>query len=213
MKLLRETTKEVSFSKGGSSLYLEGIYLQGEIRNGNDRVYPIGTLASAVSRYQTEFIDTRRACGELNHPDHPQINFERACVRTISLIQDGNNFIGKALVLNTPLGLLVQSLHDGDVNIGVSSRGLASVVEQRDGSELIQDDFYICAAADVVSDPSAPDAFVKGVMERKEWLVENGIILEKRLREINEIADLSVKKKVTKEHYVRLAHKIMKVIG
>ena len=213
MKLLSEAVKDAFFSRDGTHLYLEAIYLQGEIRNGNDRIYPIGILTSAVSQYQTEFIDTRRACGELNHPDHPQINFERACIRTISLVQDGNNFIGKALVLDTPLGLLVQSLHKGDVNIGVSSRGLASVVEQRDGSELIQDDFYICAAADVVSDPSAPDAFVKGVMERKEWLVENGIIREKRLREVNEIANLSVKKKVTKEDFARLARKIMKVIG
>jgi hypothetical protein len=214
MKLIRESIVDVFHSKDNHSrLYLEGIFLQGEILNGNRRKYPISVLDSAVSTYQKEFIDTRRSLGELNHPDHPQVNYERSCIRTISLIKDGNNYIGKALVLNVPLGQLVKSLVEDDVAIGVSSRGLASTEEQYDGTELIGSDFYICAAADVVSDPSAPDAFVDGVCERKEWVLDNGIIKESKAGLIKQIAnETAKKKKPTREDYSRFAHTIMRII-
>lgn len=187
MFLIREQIKDFSTVRESvdslEKLYIEGIFLQGEIENGNGRMYPIGVLDEAVARYNEEFIKTKRAGGELNHPDSPDINPERLCIRTVSLEKQGNNYWGKALVLSTPLGNLVKNLIADEYQIAVSSRGLAST-ENRNGVDIIQNDFYICAAADVVSNPSAPDAFVQGVMENRKWIYENGFFREQVLDDI-----------------------------
>lgn len=180
MKLIRERINDVAFLKEEATgekpgrLYIEGIFMMGEIRNANGRIYPMKVLESAVESYTKDMIKSNRAVGELNHPETPQLNYERACIKTVSLRREGNNYVGKALVLSSPMGKLVESLINDEVQIAVSSRGLASVSEEN-GSDVIQDDFQICAAADVVSDPSAPDAFVQGVMENRNWVFENGI--------------------------------------
>lgn len=191
MFLIREQIRDFSTVREDSEnplskLYIEGIFLQGEIENGNGRKYPIDVLDRAVVQYNEEFIKTKRAGGELNHPDSPDINPERLCIRTISLEKQGNNYWGKALVLSTPLGKLVRNLIEDEYQIAVSSRGLAST-ENIDGVDIIQDDFYICAAADVVSNPSAPDAFVQGVMENRKWIFENGFFKEQALEEAKSI--------------------------
>jgi hypothetical protein len=182
--LIREKIENFSArpEEDGKKMYIEGIFLQGEIVNGNGRKYPIGVLDEAVSRYNEEFIKTNRAGGELNHPESPEINPERLCIRTVSLEKEGNNYIGKALVLSTPLGQLVRNLIEDEYQIAVSSRGLASVRMEGD-VEVIENDFYICAAADVVSNPSAPDAFVQGVMEGRQWIYENGFFRPQALEE------------------------------
>lgn len=184
MYLIREQIKdfqiksESSDSGGPKQYFIEGIFLQSELVNGNGRKYPKSVMEIAVERYIKEFVNTKRALGELNHPDSPDVNPERACIKIISLEQEGNDFIGKAQVLSTPLGQLVRNLIDDDVQLAVSSRGLASVEMQGD-VEVISDDFYICTAADVVHNPSAPDAFVNGIMEGKQWIYENGLFVER----------------------------------
>lgn len=191
MFLIREKIESFSpkseSDESGKKLYIEGIFLQGEIVNGNGRKYPIDVLDRAVAKYTEEKIVPKRAGGELNHPESPEINPERLCIRTVSLEKEGNNYIGKALVLSTPMGQLIRNLIEDDYQIAVSSRGLASIRMEGD-VEVIEDDFYICAAADVVSDPSAPDAFVQGVMENRQWIYENGFfkpqVLEKAKKEI-----------------------------
>jgi len=178
MKLLREAVQEVFFDKESPDkrLYIEGIYMQGEIVNANGRKYPIEVLEKACDIYTREKIQTGRSLGELNHPDSPDIDFERAAIRTISLRREGESINGKALVLNSAKGRCIEGLIRDGVTVAVSSRGLASV-DKIGGIEVVQEDFHICAAADVVYDPSAPDAFVTPIMENKEWYIENGAYL------------------------------------
>lgn len=188
MKFTVESLNQVETSTtdvdGEKRLYLEGPYMQCEIVNGNGRRYSLSSMIPAVENYQNEFIDTGRAIGELNHPDSPDLNFERACIRTLSLEKQGNDFIGKSLVTKGALGPLIYDLvvHDG-VKVGVSSRALCE--SRMDGDiEVFDGMIHICAAADVVSDPSAPDAFVNGVLERKEYVIENGLILEAKVARV-----------------------------
>lgn len=205
MKLLREKItdfKPVRESLDNKRWYIEGIFLQGEIVNGNRRKYSIEALDSAVQTY-LPMIQSNRAIGELNHPDSPDLNFERACIKTISLEKDGNNYIGKALVLSTPLGNLVSNLLDDEVQIAVSSRGLADIQEVN-GIELIANEYYICAAADVVHSPSAPDAFVSSLMEGKSWMFD-GTYWRPEVIE-------SAKKKVAKAPSSRLKEEMIKVV-
>lgn len=184
MYLIREQIKDFAIVRSEAAdpaapkqLFIEGIFLQSEIVNGNGRKYPKEIMDAAVSRYIDEYVKPKRALGELNHPDSPDVNPERACIKIVSLEPEGNNWIGKAQVLSTPLGQLVRNLIEDDVQLAVSSRGLASV--DMDGDvEVISDDFYICTAADVVHNPSAPDAFVNGIMEGRQWIYENGIFRE-----------------------------------
>jgi len=197
MKLITEevtNVKIISEGKGAAKkLYIEGVFLQGEIKNRNGRMYPITTLCREVDRYNENFIAKGRALGELGHPDGPTVNLDRVSHKITSLVQEGNNFKGKAQILNTPMGKIASSLLDEGVMLGVSSRGVGSLKEDHDGCKVVGEDFMLATAADIVADPSAPDAFVSGIMEGKEWVWEGGILREKLAeltqRKINTLVD------------------------
>jgi hypothetical protein len=184
MKLITETIEDVQYltestEDGKKNLYIQGVFLVGEQANRNRRMYKIGTLREEVGRYTQEYITTNRALGELGHPDTPSINLERVCIKIESLTEDDQNrFIGKARVLDTPYGNIVKNFIDCGVSLGVSSRGMGSLVQGRDGINIVSDDFRLATAADVVADPSAPGAFVNGIMENKEWLFVEGRFVE-----------------------------------
>ena len=181
MKLITEEVSNVKFITEGKGskkkLYIEGTFLQGEIKNRNGRVYPVSTLANEVTRYNESFVNKGRALGELGHPDGPTVNLDRVSHKITSLRQEGNNFIGKAQILNTPMGKIASSLIEEGVVLGVSSRGIGSLREQN-GVKYVGEDFQLATAADIVADPSAPDAFVNGIMEGKEWVWEGGTLRE-----------------------------------
>lgn len=184
MKLITETIENVKYltektEDGKKNLYIEGVFLVGEQANRNRRMYKINTLREEVGRYTNEYITTNRALGELGHPDTPSINLERVCIKIESLTEDDQNrFIGRARVLDTPYGNIVRNFIDSGVSLGVSSRGMGSLVPGRDGINIVSDDFRLATAADVVADPSAPGAFVNGIMENKEWLFVEGRFVE-----------------------------------
>lgn len=184
MKLITETIENVKYltestEDGKKNLYIQGVFLVGEQANRNRRMYKIGTLREEVGRYTQEYITTNRALGELGHPDTPSINLERVCIKIESLTEDDQNrFIGKAKVLDTPYGNIVKNFIESGVSLGVSSRGMGSLVQGRDGINIVSDDFRLATAADVVADPSAPGAFVNGIMENKEWLFVEGRFVE-----------------------------------
>jgi len=182
MKLITEEVSNVKIiteGKGSSKkLYIEGVFLQGNIKNRNGRMYPVETLAREVNRYNEAFVGKGRALGELGHPDGPTVNLDRVSHKITSLVQEGDNFRGKAQLLNTPMGKIASSLLDEGVMLGVSSRGIGSLKEDRDGCKVVGEDFMLATAADIVADPSAPDAFVSGIMEGKEWVWEGGILRE-----------------------------------
>ena len=184
MKLITETIEDVQYltesaEDGKKNLYIQGVFLVGEQANRNRRMYKIGTLREEVGRYTQEYITTNRALGELGHPDTPSINLERVCIKIESLTEDDQNrFIGKAKVLDTPYGNIVKNFIESGVSLGVSSRGMGSLVQGRDGINIVSDDFRLATAADVVADPSAPGAFVNGIMENKEWLFIEGRFVE-----------------------------------
>jgi hypothetical protein len=183
MKLIRETVEDVNYltesnEKGKKSLYIEGRFLVANEPNKNRRMYKIDTLEKEVNRYTEEYIKTNRALGELGHPDTPTINLERVSHKIVSLTREGNVFVGKALILDTPYGNIVKNFIDSGVNLGVSSRGMGSLVPNDEGVNVVQDDFRLATAADIVADPSAPGAFVNGIMENKEWLYVEGRFVE-----------------------------------
>ena len=184
MKLITEEVSNVKIiteGKGSSKkLYIEGVFLQGNIKNRNGRMYPVETLAREVNRYNEAFVGKGRALGELGHPDGPTVNLDRVSHKITSLVQEGDNFRGKAQLLNTPMGKIASSLLDEGVMLGVSSRGVGSLREDRDGCKVVGEDFMLASAADIVADPSAPDAFVSGIMEGKEWIWEGGILREQQ---------------------------------
>ena len=182
MKLIKEEIEQVRYlteeSVDGKKNYIiEGIFLQAERKNRNGRVYPREILAREVARYNQNYIQQKRAFGELGHPDSPTINLDRVSHMITSLTPDGANFVGKAKILDTPYGKIVKSLIDEGAQLGVSSRGLGSLRTQN-GTHMVQDDFHLATAADIVADPSAPDAFVRGIMEGKEWVFQNGSFKE-----------------------------------
>ena len=181
MKLITEEIASVKFITEGKGakkkMYIEGVFLQGDIKNRNGRMYPVGTLAKEVGRYNESFVKKGRALGELGHPDGPTVNLDRVSHKITSLVKEGTNYIGKARILDTPMGKIASSLLDEGVKLGVSSRGIGSLVKQESCS-VVGDDFILATAADIVADPSAPDAFVNGVMEGKEWVWEGGSIRE-----------------------------------
>ena len=187
MKLITETLEEVKYlteeNGGKKTHFIEGIFLQSEVENRNHRVYPKSVLAREVGRYNEEFVNKNRAYGELGHPDSPSINLDRVSHMIVSLKEDGNNFIGKARILDTPYGDIVKGIMNGGGSLGVSSRGMGSLKPMKE-AQLVQDDYYLATAADIVADPSAPDAFVRGIMENKEWIWENGIIKEADIAQI-----------------------------
>jgi len=182
MKLITEEVSRVKFiveGKGAKKkMYIEGVFLQGEIKNRNGRMYPMATLAKEVGRYNESFVSKGRALGELGHPDGPTVNLDRVSHKITSLRQEGNNFIGKAQLLSTPMGKIAQNLIGEGVTLGVSSRGVGSLKEDLHGCKVVGEDFMLATAADIVADPSAPDAFVSGIMEGKEWIWEGGILRE-----------------------------------
>lgn len=183
MKLIRETVEQVKYltettENGKKNLFIEGTFLVGDTVNRNNRMYKMDTLRREVGRYDEEYIKTNRALGELGHPDTPTLNLERVSHKIVSLVEDGNTFYGKALVLETPYGQIVRNFIDNDVSIGVSSRALGSLVQTKEGYNLVQDDLKLATAADIVADPSAPGAFVQGIMENKEWMFVDGKFIE-----------------------------------
>ncbi len=182
MKLIREEIETVDFiveeKNGKKSMFIEGIFLQGEMQNRNGRMYPMGVLRKEVQRYNENHIQSGRALGELGHPDGPTVNLDRVSHKIVSLKESGTNFIGKAKILSTPMGKIAQSLIGEGVKLGVSSRGIGSLKATREGVNIVGDDFMLSTAADIVADPSAPDAFVEGIMEGKEWIWDGGILRE-----------------------------------
>jgi len=182
MKLISEEVQNAEYlieeNNGKKEYKIRGVFLQSEIKNRNGRVYPREILVREVNRYTKEFINKNRAFGELGHPDGPTVNLERVCHMVKSLKQDGKDFIGEAKIMDTPYGKIVKGLIDEGAQLGVSSRGMGSLI-QRNGVNYVKDDFYLATAADIVADPSAPDAFVEGIMESKEWIWDNGVLKEK----------------------------------
>ena len=184
MKLITETIEDVKLiteeKNGKKLLYIEGVFLQSELKNRNGRMYPFGVLNREVERYNEEYVKSKRALGELGHPDGPTINLDRVSHRITSLRAEGNNFVGKAQILDTPMGNIAKSLLGEGVQLGVSSRGMGSIQKSED-CNVVADDFMLTTAADIVADPSAPDAFVNGIMEGKEWVWDNGLLKEKEV--------------------------------
>jgi len=181
MKLIREEIETVDFiveeKNGKKSMFIEGIFLQGDIKNRNGRMYPMETLRREVQRYNENHVQAGRALGELGHPDGPTVNLDRVSHKIVSLKENGTNIIGKAKILSTPMGKIAESLISEGVKLGVSSRGIGSIT-QREGVNVVGNDFMLSTAADIVSDPSAPDAFVEGIMEGKDWVWDGGILRE-----------------------------------
>jgi hypothetical protein len=193
MKLITEINDAVHAiieeAKDGKpkSYHVEGVLMQAELKNRNGRMYPLSVLAREAARYNKDYIMENRAVGELGHPDTPTINYDRASHKFLSLKQEGNNFIGKAKILSTPMGNIVKNLLDDDVKIGMSTRGMGSLKSVQEGTiQMVQDDYYLATAGDIVADPSAPDAFVRGIMEGKEWVWDNGVVKEVNIAAMHE---------------------------
>tara|TARA_B100000029_G_scaffold446638_1_gene467917 strand:+ start:481 stop:1134 length:654 start_codon:yes stop_codon:yes gene_type:complete len=204
MKLIREQIEDIQVLEeetktGKKNLYIEGTFLQGEIKNRNGRMYPMTTLAREVDKYNENFIKSGRALGELGHPDGPTVNLDRVSHLITSLVQEGSNFKGRARVLDTPMGNIARSLLGEGVKLGVSSRGIGSLKVNKEGINVVADDFMLATAADIVADPSAPDAFVEGIMEGKEWVWEGNILKERELRALEQQFDNAPNKKVIEE--------------
>ena len=195
---------------GKKDYKIKGIFMQADIKNKNGRVYPMEILQKEVKRYNKEFINEKRAYGELGHPEGPTVNLERASHMITALYPDGKNFIGEAKVLSTPMGEIVKSLMDEGAKLGVSSRGMGSL-EQKNGANYVRDDFYLATAADIVSDPSAPSAFVEGIMEGKEWVWTHGALLEADLVEMKERINTRIRKKQALEQNIEFA-KFLKML-
>ena len=183
MKLIREEIESVEFlveqKNGKKAMYIEGVFLQGNIQNRNGRMYPAEVLRKEVARYNENHIQSGRALGELGHPEGPTVNLDRVSHKIISLKENGSNFIGKAKILGTPMGKIASNLIEEGVKLGVSSRGIGSLRPTKEGVNVVGDDFMLATAADIVADPSAPDAFVEGIMEGRDWVWDGGILREK----------------------------------
>jgi len=200
MKLISESLENVKFlteedDKGEKSYKIKGVFMQGNIKNRNGRVYPTDVLEQEIKRYDDKFIQKNRAYGELGHPEGPTVNLDRVSHMVTSLDRDGDNFIGEAKIMNTPMGKIVKNIMDEGGTLGVSSRGMGSL-EQKNGANYVKKDFMLAAAADIVADPSAPNAFVQGIMEGKEWVWNNGLLKEVEISEIVDTIESSVRKKL-----------------
>ena len=208
MKLITEEISQVEIITEGrganKKLYIEGVFLQGELKNRNGRMYPIQTLAREVGRYNENFVQKGRALGELGHPDGPTVNLDRVSHKITSLVQEGNNFRGKAQILSTPMGKIASSLLDEGVKLGVSSRGVGSLQTTSEGCKIVGEDFQLATAADIVADPSAPDAFVDGIMEGREWVWEGGILREQLATQTKKRINTLVDQKALEENKLQL---------
>ena len=209
MKLITESIEDIQIleeeSNGRKNLYIEGVFLQGDIKNRNGRVYPFGVLEREVGRYNEQYVNVGRALGELGHPDGPTVNLDRVSHKIVSLKAEGSNFVGKAQILNTPMGNIAKSLLESGVKLGVSSRGMGSI-EEKNGANYVRDDFMLATAADIVADPSAPDAFVNGIMEGKEWVWENGIIKEVNIAKYHRYISESTRKNLEERSLKAFSH-------
>jgi len=199
MKLITEVNDNVRYiteeKDGKKSLFIEGVFLQSNLKNRNGRMYPAEIMEKEVQRYMTEAVENKRAFGELGHPDGPSINLDRVSHIVTELYRDGDNWMGKAKITDTPMGNIARGLIESGGQLGVSSRGLGTLKENRDGVQIVQDDFHLATAADIVADPSAPDAFVRGIMENKEWVIVNGLWTE----QANDMAKTVIKKASKKQ--------------
>ena len=216
VKLMSESTlQDVEYiteqnEDGKKNYKIKGVFMQADIKNKNGRVYPMEILQKEVKRYNKEFINEKRAYGELGHPEGPTVNLERASHMITALYPDGKNFIGEAKILSTPMGEIVKTLMDEGAKLGVSSRGMGSL-EQKNGANYVRDDFYLATAADIVSDPSAPSAFVEGIMEGKEWVWNHGALVESELVEAKERINTRIRKKQALEQNIEFA-KFLKML-
>ena len=213
MKLITEEISKVEFITEGKGkckkCFIEGVFLQGDIKNRNGRMYPMETLSREVARYDESFIQKGRALGELGHPDGPTVNLDRVSHKIVSLTQEGNNFRGKAQLLETPMGKIARSLIDEGVCLGVSSRGVGSLREDRNGYKVVGEDFMLATAADIVADPSAPDAFVQGIMEGKEWIWEGGVLREQLAENTKRRINTLVDQRKLEEHKLNLFNEFL----
>ena len=197
MKLITEQIDDVEVivenRNGKKSMFIEGIFLQGDIKNRNGRMYPMDTLRREVTRYNEAFVESGRAVGELGHPEGPTVNLDRVSHKIVSLRESGSNYVGKAKILSTPMGKIAQNLIDEGVKLGVSSRGLGTLATNNEGVKIVSDDFTLATAADIVADPAAPDAFVQGIMEGKDWVWDGGVVREqlarKTFKQVNTLVD------------------------
>jgi len=215
MKLISEQVENVEFifeeKEGkGKEYKIKGIFLQGEVKNRNGRVYPMEVLDKEVSRYNKEFIEQNRAMGELGHPEGPTVNLDRVSHMITSLKKEGKNYIGEAKIMSTPMGNIVKNLIDDGAKLGVSSRGMGSLVE-KGGVKYVNKDFYLATAADIVADPSAPQAFVEGIMEGKEWVWDNGLLKEVEVQRIKEDFERSVRSRNAKAQALAFAKFLRKL--
>jgi hypothetical protein len=208
MQLIREEIETVDFvveeRNGKKNMFIEGIFLQGDLKNRNGRMYPMETLRREVLRYTENHVNSGRALGELGHPDGPTVNLDRVSHKIVSLKENGSNFIGKAKILSTPMGKIAESLIGEGVKLGVSSRGIGSLKQTREGVNVVGDDFMLSTAADIVADPSAPDAFVEGIMEGKNWVWDGGILREQQAAKTYKTINTLVSKKQLDEQKLDL---------
>jgi len=209
MKLITESIEDIQIleeeANGKKLLYIEGVFLQADLKNRNGRIYPFNVLEREVGRYNEQYVSAGRALGELGHPDGPTVNLDRVSHKIVSLKAEGSNFIGKAQILNTPMGGIAKSLLESGVKLGVSSRGMGSI-EEKNGANYVRDDFMLATAADIVADPSAPDAFVNGIMEGKEWVWENGIIKEVNIAKYHRYISESTRKNIEERSLKAFSH-------
>ena len=209
VKLFSEAVEEVEYiceeKKDGNKNYkIRGIFMQADVKNRNGRVYPMEILQKEVAKYNKNFIQEKRAFGELGHPDGPTVNLERVSHMITSLTPDGKNFVGEAKIMSTPMGEIVKNLMNEGAKLGVSSRGMGSL-DQKNGANYVRDDFYLATAADIVADPSAPNAFVEGIMEGKEWVWNNGALIEAELVEIRQKFDVKKRQRDAKVEALEFA--------
>ena len=209
MKLITENIEDINVlveeTNGKKHLYIEGVFIQSEVKNRNGRVYPFNILNREVQRYTEQYVKTGRALGELGHPDGPSVNLDRVSHRIVELRSQGSDFYGKARILETPMGNIAKSLLEEGVKLGVSSRGMGSL-EERNGTNYVRDDFMLATAADIVADPSAPDAFVDGIMEGKEWIWENGILREHQIAKYHRYISESNRKNLEERKLKAFGH-------
>ena len=215
VKLISEEIQDVEYiceqkEDGKKNYKIKGVFMQADIKNRNGRVYPMEVLNKEVRRYNKEYINEKRAFGELGHPDGPTVNLERASHMITKLYPDGKNFIGEAKIMSTPMGEIVKTLMDEGAKLGVSSRGMGSL-DQKNGANYVRNDFYLATAADIVADPSAPNAFVEGIMEGKEWVWNNGSLVEAELERAKQRINERVRKRQVNENALEFINFLKKL--
>ena len=214
MKLIAEAIENVEYiceeNDGNKNYKIRGIFMQGDIKNRNGRVYPMEVLTKEVKNYKRKFVSENRAYGELGHPEGPTVNLERVSPLVTELYPEGKNIMGEARILGTPMGEIVKTLMDEGAKLGVSSRGMGSL-DERDGAKYVRNDFYLAAAADIVADPSAPSAFVQGIMEGKEWVWNHGSLIEAHVAEVKRSFDVKKRQRQANEDALAFAKFLKKL--